>query len=101
MFPMYVNSEGDLMGTYFGLGAICVLLMILLVISKKIGYGVIIEKFAIFWFRLACSFAFLYIAHITLDGFNIIIPVNFFSAITITVLGFPGVLCIAVLTLFQ
>ncbi|MBB5150286.1 MULTISPECIES: pro-sigmaK processing inhibitor BofA family protein [Ureibacillus] len=89
------------MGTYLILGAICVLLMILLTIGKRIGYGIIIEKLAIFWFRLACSFAFLYIAHITVDGFDIIVPVNFFSALTITILGFPGVLCIAVLTLLQ
>ncbi|MFC5542732.1 MAG: pro-sigmaK processing inhibitor BofA family protein [Bacilli bacterium] len=89
------------MGTYFGLGAICVLLMILLLMGKKIGYGLIIEKLTVFWFRLACSFTFLYIAHITLDGFDIIIPVNFFSALTITILGLPGVLCIAVLTLLQ
>ncbi|MEJ9279596.1 MULTISPECIES: pro-sigmaK processing inhibitor BofA family protein [Ureibacillus] len=89
------------MGTYLILGAICVLLMILLTIGKRIGYGIIIEKLAIFWFRLACSFAFLYIAHITVDGFDIIVPVNFFSALTITILGVPGVLCIAVLTLLQ
>jgi inhibitor of the pro-sigma K processing machinery len=101
MFPMYLNSGGDWMGTYLILGAICVLLMILLTIGKRIGYGIIIEKLAIFWFRLACSFAFLYIAHITVDGFDIIVPVNFFSALTITILGFPGVLCIAVLTLLQ
>ncbi|MED3661428.1 pro-sigmaK processing inhibitor BofA family protein [Ureibacillus sp. FSL K6-8385] len=89
------------MGTYLGLGAICVLLIVFLITGKKLDYGIIIEKLAIFWFRLACSFAFLYLAHITFDGFDIVIPVNFFSALTITILGFPGVLCIAVLTLLQ
>lgn len=89
------------MGTYFILGAICVLLLFLLAMGKRIGYGRIVEKLAVFWFRLACSFALLYIAHIAVDDFDIIVPVNFFSAITITILGFPGVLCIAVLTLLQ
>lgn len=87
--------------TYISIVIICVLLFILFVKAKKIGFGVIFEKLAILWFKLACSFALLYIAHITVDGYNIIVPVNLFSAITITILGVPGIICIGVLTIFQ
>lgn len=89
------------MGTYIILGAVCVLLFIILFIMKKSGFGFIMEKLAIFWFRLACSFAFLYIIHIVIDDYNIVVPVNIFSALTITILGFPGILCVAILIAFQ
>lgn len=65
------------------------------------GIEMIFEKLAIFLFRLSCAFVFLYVVHITLDGFDIFVPVNLFSAVTIAVLGIPGILCIGVLTLFQ
>lgn len=87
--------------TYIAVGIICALLFFGILIGKKIGFGVIFEKLAILWFKLACSFALLYIAHIIADGYDIIVPVNLFSALTITVLGLPGVLCIGVLTIFQ
>ncbi|NLY79867.1 MAG: hypothetical protein GX072_08275 [Lysinibacillus sp.] len=89
------------MRTYIIFAAVTVLLFLVLFIGKKIGYGIIFEKLAIFWFRLACSFALLYIAHIAVDGYDIVVPVNFFSALTITILGLPGIMCIAVLTVFQ
>lgn len=87
--------------TYIAVGLICVLLFSGLLIGRKIGFGVIFEKLAILWFKLACSFALLYIAHIVVDGYDIVVPVNLFSALTITILGFPGILCIGVLTFFQ
>lgn len=87
--------------TYIIVGVICVLLFFGFLIGRKVGFGLIFEKFAILWFRLACSFAVLYIAHITVDEYDIIVPVNLFSAITITILGIPGVICIGILTLFQ
>lgn len=101
----YVSNDlvlkGDWMSTYIIFAAVTVLLFLFLLIVKKIGFAVVFEKLAIFWFRFACSFALLYIAHIAADGYNIVVPVNFFSALTITILGFPGVMCIAVLTALQ
>ncbi|KGR78085.1 hypothetical protein CD33_01570 [Ureibacillus sinduriensis BLB-1 = JCM 15800] len=83
------------------IGVVCALLFLILVIGKKVGFGVIFEKLAILWFKLACSFALLYIAHIIVDGYDIVVPVNLFSALTITILGIPGILCIGVLTVLQ
>lgn len=87
--------------TYIAVGIICALLFFGVLIGSKIGFAVVFEKLAILWFKLACSFALLYIAHIIVDGYDIIVPVNLFSALTITILGIPGVLCIGVLTVFQ
>ncbi|RKQ14959.1 hypothetical protein D8M03_12840 [Lysinibacillus endophyticus] len=89
------------MMTYVVIGLSCVLLFFGIIIGKKIGFGVIFEKLALLWFKFACSFALLYIAHIVVDGYDIIVPVNIFSALTITILGLPGVICIGVLTVFQ
>ncbi len=87
---------------YIIAGFICALLILgFIFIGKKIGFGLILEKLAILWFRLACSFAILYLAHIIADGYNIIVPVNIFSALTITILGIPGILCIGIITIFQ
>ncbi len=87
---------------YTSVGILSVLLILFFIgIGKKKGFGLIFEKLAILWFRLACSFAILYIAHIIADGYNIIVPVNIFSALTITILGIPGMFCIGVLTIFQ
>ncbi|HWL26114.1 MAG TPA: pro-sigmaK processing inhibitor BofA family protein [Ureibacillus sp.] len=87
---------------YILVGLACALLIFgFFFIGSKLGYGLILEKLAILWFRLACSFAILYLAHIIADGYNIIVPVNLFSAITITILGIPGLLCIGVITFFQ
>lgn len=80
---------------------ICVLLFFSLLIIKVVGFSKVFENVTILLFKLACSFAFLYIVHITVDEYNIVVPVNLFSAVTITVLGIPGVLCIGVLTIFQ
>ncbi|MBM7610495.1 inhibitor of the pro-sigma K processing machinery [Lysinibacillus composti] len=87
--------------TYFGIGVLFALLLFGFILGKKIGFGVIFEKLAILWFKLACSFALLFLIHIIADGYDIVVPVNLFSAITITVLGLPGVLCIGVLTILQ
>lgn len=89
------------MTTYIVIGVVCALLFFGIIIGRKIGFSIIFEKLAILWFKLACSFALLYIAHIIVDGYDIIVPVNLFSALTITILGIPGVLCIGVLTVFQ
>ena len=90
--------KGDWMITMI---AICVLLFLLFLVGKKVGIRNLFEKLAIFWFRLAFSFVLLYIAHIVLDDFGIVIPVNFFSAFTIAILGIPVVLCVGVLTILQ
>lgn len=87
--------------TYIGIGVLFALLFFGFILGKKIGFGVIFEKLAILWFKLACSFALLFLIHIIADGYDIVVPVNLFSAITITVLGLPGVLCIGVLTILQ
>ncbi|RHW31442.1 hypothetical protein D1B33_17615 [Lysinibacillus yapensis] len=89
------------MSTYITTGMICALLFFGFLIGKKVGFGAFFEKLAIIWFKLACSFALLYIAHILVDGYDIVVPVNLFSALTITILGIPGVLCIGVLTILQ
>lgn len=89
------------MTTYISIGVVCALLFLGLLIGTKVGFGVIFEKLAILWFKLACSFALLYIAHIIVDGYDIVVPVNLFSALTITILGIPGILCIGVLTVLQ
>ncbi|RUL48285.1 MULTISPECIES: pro-sigmaK processing inhibitor BofA family protein [Lysinibacillus] len=87
--------------TYVVIGTVCVLLFFGVLIGRKVGFGVMFEKLALLWFKLACSFALLYIAHIIVDGYDIVVPVNLFSALTITILGLPGILCIGVLTVFQ
>lgn len=87
--------------TYITFGVVCALLFFAILIGRKVGFGVIFEKLALLWFKLACSFALLYIAHIIVDGYDIVVPVNLFSALTITILGIPGVLCIGVLTILQ
>lgn len=101
MYPVYLVLKGDWMSTYIIFAVVAVLVFSLLFIVKKLGLGVVFEKLAIFWFRFACSFAILYIAHIAVDDYHIVVPVNFFSALTLTILGFPGAVCIAVLTAFQ
>ena len=87
--------------TYVVIGTVCVLLFFGVLIGRKVGFGVMFEKLALLWFKLACSFALLYIAHIIVDGYDIVVPVNLFSALTITILGLPGILCIGVLRVFQ
>lgn len=86
---------------YISVIVICAVLFFCYRIGRKIGFGVIFEKLAILWFKLACSFALLFVLHIIADGYNIIVPVNLFSAVTITILGLPGMLCIGVITIFQ
>lgn len=78
--------------------AICGLLFTGFVVG---GIELIFEKLAIFLFKLSCAFVFLYVVHITVDGFDIFVPVNLFSAVTIAILGVPGILCIGVLIFFQ
>ena len=89
------------MTTYIAIGVVSALLFFIILIGRKVGFGVIFEKLAILWFKLACSFALLYIAHIIVDGYDVVVPVNLFSALTITILGIPGILCIGVLTVLQ
>ncbi|HWK21618.1 MAG TPA: pro-sigmaK processing inhibitor BofA family protein [Ureibacillus sp.] len=89
------------MNTYIVIGVVCALLFFCFLIGRKVGFGAVFERLAILWFKLACSFALLYIAHVIVDGYDIVVPVNLFSALTITVLGIPGVLCIGVLTVLQ
>ena len=89
------------MTTYLIIGVVCTLLFFFLLIGRKVGYGLIFEKFALLWFKLACSFVLLYIVHIIVDGYNIVVPVNLFSALTITILGLPGILCIGVITVLK
>lgn len=78
--------------------ALCGLLIISFITGKIEQF---FEKLGIFLFRLSCAFVLLYVVHIIVDGFNIFVPVNLFSAITIAILGIPGILCIGVLTVFQ
>ena len=103
MLPMNDFLEEDMMTTYLIIGVVCTLLFfcLLIIIGKKIGLGIILEKMALLWFKLACSFALLYIVHIILDEYDVIVPVNLFSALTITILGLPGILCIGVLTVLK
>lgn len=86
---------------YISVVVVCAVLFFCYLIGCKVGFGFIFEKLAVLWFKLACSFALLFILHIVADDYNIIVPVNFFSAITITILGLPGVVCIGVITIFQ
>lgn len=78
--------------------AICGLLFVGFYVG---GVEEVFETLAIFLFRLSCAFVFLYVVHIFVDGFDVFVPVNLFSAVTIAVLGIPGILCIGVLTFFH
>lgn len=89
------------MTTYIAIGVVSALLFFIILIGRKVGFGAVFEKLAILWFKLACSFALLYMAHIIVDGYDVVVPVNLFSALTITILGIPGILCIGVLTVLQ
>lgn len=89
------------MNTYTVIAMLCVLFFSLFLISRTVGFSTVFEKLAILLFKLSCSFAFLFIVHIIVDGYNLVVPINLFSAMTITILGVPGVLCIGVLTFLQ
>lgn len=82
------------MAYFITLLALCGFLLFIIAV-----FGV--ETLAIFSFRLSCAFLFLYVVHMLLDDFNVFIPINIFSAATIALLGFPGILCVGVLTILQ
>ena len=75
-------------------------LLLFFLLGWKGKLGAIFEWLSIFWFRLAFAFLLLFVLNVVggLAGFEI--PLNFFSAIVIALLGIPGVLCIGTINLF-
>ena len=75
----------------FLIGAICLLLFFVLLISKKYKKGIWLERLSVFGFRLAMSIFVLYIIHLVFSYYGTEITINLFSILIITVLGFSGV----------
>ncbi|WP_332651349.1 pro-sigmaK processing inhibitor BofA family protein [Lysinibacillus sp. 54212] len=78
----------------FVLGAVCMLLFFVLLIGRNYKEGVWLERLSLFWFRFAWSVLLLFILHLVLANFNMIVPINLFSIATITILGLPGILTV-------
>ena len=75
----------------FLIGAICLLLFFVLLISKKYKKGIWLERLSIFGFRFAMSIFVLYIIHLVFSYYGTEITINLFSILIITILGFSGV----------
>ncbi|MEO4055655.1 pro-sigmaK processing inhibitor BofA family protein [Solibacillus sp. CAU 1738] len=78
--------------------SVCLLLFLLLIIGRKLKWTALFERLAVIWFKLACAVMVLFIAHLILSTQGLIVPINIFSALTITFLGIPGILCITFVT---
>ena len=76
------------------------LLFFFLLIGREWKVGSVFEWLSIFWFRLACAFLLLFVLNVIGGFIGFEIPLNFFSALTIAVLGFPGVLSVGVINFF-
>ncbi|WP_445683064.1 pro-sigmaK processing inhibitor BofA family protein [Solibacillus sp. FSL H8-0538] len=73
---------------------ICLLLFLIIIIGRNVGFGVLVERFAVLWFKVACAIVLLYVANLSLSNYGFIVPINGFSTLTIAFLGLPGVLCV-------
>lgn len=70
------------------------LLFFILLIGRNYKEGVWLERLSKFWFKFAWSVLLLFVLHLVLANFEINVPINLFSIITITILGIPGILSI-------
>ena len=78
---------------------ICSVLALLLFFYLWKGkLGAFFERLSIFWFRLALAFLLLFILNLVGSFVGLNIPINFFSAIIIALLGVPGVFSIGLIS---
>ncbi len=82
----------------YAIGAVCLLLFLLIVVKGKVNWSFLLERLAVIWFKLAFAVMILFVAHLILSTQGFIVPINIFSALTITFLGLPGILCVSFIT---
>ena len=82
------------------IGGICLLLLFILIIGRKANRGLLIERLAVIWFKIAWSVFLLFIVNLMISNYGFVIPINLFSTFAIAILGVPGVLCLVALNFF-
>lgn len=45
--------------------------------------------------RICCSFLMIYSFDVVLSGFNVVVPINFITLLVVTLLGYPGLIMLA------
>lgn len=83
------------------ISGICVLLFFVLIIGRNKRFGVVIERVAVMWFKLAGAIVILYVANIIVSNYGFTVPINLFSTLTIAILGLPGMLCVGILVILN
>ena len=80
---------------------LCILVFLcLLVVLSQVKLKLIIEWISFLPFKIAVAFLTLFILNVVCGFVGVAIPVNIFSAVTVALLGIPGLLCIGGINFF-
>ncbi len=82
-----------------GIVAVGFILLLLLAMDKK-QIQKTMERFSIFWFRLAFAFLILFAMNVAGGFIGLYVPVNIASGLLLAVLGIPGFATICAFALF-
>ena len=77
--------------------ASCCLAVLFLFLLKKKKLGKIFEYFALFWFKVVVAVIVLFVGNMILNSYGLMVPINVFSILTLTILGVPGAVCLSFL----
>ena len=86
---------------YIGIAMGCIVLLFLFLLKRKGLLGKLFERIALFWFKVAVVVVVLFVGNLFLSNYGLFVPINLFSIITLSLLGFPGALCISFLVLMK
>lgn len=80
---------------------LCILVFFFfLMILSQVKLKLIIEWVSFLPFKIAVAFLMLFILNVVCSFAGVAVPVNIFSAVTVALLGVPGLLCVGVINLF-
>lgn len=87
---------------YIVLAMVCFVVLFLFFLNKK-SRGKVWEYFAWFWFKIAVVIVVLFLGNFMIGAAGLLfyVPINFFSVLTITILGIPGMMCVTLLILIK
>lgn len=75
-------------------------IVLLGVLVSKNGVKTLFQRVSVYWFRFALSFFVLFLWNVLMGFVGVFIPINLASAITLTILGLPGMVVITGLAIF-
>lgn len=80
---------------------LCILVFFFfLIMLSQVKLKYIIEWVSFLPFKIAMAFLLLFLLNVVCGFVGIAVPVNVFSALTVALLGVPGVVCVGVINIF-